>query len=159
MNQGVIQQFGTADEIYERPDNLFVAQFIGSPAMNMLPAKVMVANGRVTARPEAIPADVDLSTHPFTTRPVDGSDIVLGMRPEHFTLGPARNGGAAFDLPVQYTERTGSDATALLKTASKLLAIRLSPESLASVSAGETIKIGFPAEKLNIFDARSGRRI
>jgi multiple sugar transport system ATP-binding protein len=159
MNQGVIQQFGTADEIYERPDNLFVAQFIGSPAMNMLPAKVTVANGRVTARPEAVGAEVDLTSHPFATPATDGMDVVLGMRPEHFTLGPAKSSAAAFDLPVQYTERTGSDATAFLKTASKLLAIRLSPEDLASMSAGGTVKIGFPAEKLNIFDARSGRRI
>ena len=81
MNGGVIQQFGTPDEIYERPGNLFVAGFIGSPPMNLLPATV-----QGTSATTAEGVTVNLAAYPFASRPADGSAIILGLRPEHFHL-------------------------------------------------------------------------
>src|SRR5690606_21854551 len=93
MNAGVIQQFGTPDEIYERPANLFVAGFIGSPAMNLRKAKLALANGKT----EAIFTSgvrLDVSDYPFVVPPQDGNEVIAGLRPEHFTLA-ATEGAAA----------------------------------------------------------------
>jgi multiple sugar transport system ATP-binding protein len=159
MDAGVIQQFGTPDEIYSSPANLFVAGFIGSPAMNLRPATISTSGGKVAARAAGI--DLDLSHYGFIARPADGQTIVLGMRPEHFgkpgdaVADPAGN----FALPVQYTEKTGGDATAYLKFGDSLIATRVDPEQIGRFKQGDTIQIAFPQGKVHVFDAQSGRRM
>ena len=161
MDGGVIQQFGTPDEIYERPANLFVAGFIGSPAMNLRPARLTVANGRVGAETEGVSGLLDLSDYPFVAPPLDGTPIILGLRPEHFGPidRPLAEGAAVLELPVQYAERTGSDATAYLRSSDKLVAVRIDPSQVAAAVAGRPAKISFLKGKANIFDAQSGRRM
>jgi len=159
MDGGVIQQFGSPDEIYAKPRNLFVASFIGAPAMNLRPATVKL-NG---TGPKATvgSAEVDLSRYPFETAPVDGQQIVIGLRPEHFgEPGEAlADGAASFELPVQYTEKTGGDATGYLKTDAGLMAVRIDPERIGALKQGDRVQVGFPAGKLHVFDAQSGRRL
>src|SRR5690606_4705722 len=82
MDGGVIQQFGTPDEIYEAPRNLFVAGFIGSPAMNLRRGVISQVNGRTSAQIDGV--SLDLTRYRFATAPKDGQEIVLGLRPEHF---------------------------------------------------------------------------
>src|SRR5690606_26226214 len=82
MNGGVIQQFGTPDEIYGRPRNLFVAGFIGSPAMNLRPGTLSVEGGRVAVDIED--HQLELSAYPFEARADHGRPVVVGLRPEHF---------------------------------------------------------------------------
>ena len=90
MNKGVIQQVGTPDEIYDHPENVFVADFLGSPAMNML-------DGEVTARHGAGGVQVrvpgsgsfDLSDYRWRQAPGESQKVKVGFRPEHF-LSPAR---------------------------------------------------------------------
>src|SRR5262245_32137038 len=77
MDAGVIQQFGTPDEIYSNPKNLFVAGFIGSPAMNLRRGKISQANGTVRASVEGV--DLDLGRYSFESRPADGQPIVVGL--------------------------------------------------------------------------------
>ena len=161
MDAGVIQQFGTPDEIYERPANLFVAGFIGSPAMNLCPARLTVANGRVGAEAEGVVGLLDLSDYPFAEAPADGGRIILGLRPEHFGPidKPLPDAAGVLELPVQYAERTGSDATAYLRTSDKLLAVRIDPGEVNAAVPGRPVKIGFLKGKANVFDAQSGRRM
>jgi multiple sugar transport system ATP-binding protein len=159
MDGGVIQQFGTPDEIYGRPDNLFVAGFIGSPAMNLRPGTIINRGGRLGAVVDGV--DFDLSRYAFGTAPKDGQQVVVGLRPEHFgepgasVVDPAGN----FSLPVQYTEKTGSDATAYLKFGDALVATRVDPEHIGSFRQGDTVNIAFPQGKVHVFDAQSGRRM
>ncbi|MGB3336324.1 MAG: ATP-binding cassette domain-containing protein [Devosia sp.] len=161
MDAGVIQQFGTPDEIYERPANLFVAGFIGSPAMNLCPARLTVANGRVGAEAEGVVGQLDLSDYPFAESPVDGTRIVLGLRPEHFggIDKPLADAAGIIELPIQYAERTGSDATAYLRTSDKLVAVRIDPAEVNRAAPGRPARIGFLKGKANVFDAQSGRRM
>src|SRR5690349_9489985 len=116
MNAGVIQQFGTPDEVYDKPANLFVAGFIGAPPMNLLNGTIGAADGKMVAT-LADGAQIDLGRYPFETQPRHGDAVVLGLRPEHFATRGQLNGSAAasFRLPVQYTEKTGADATTYLK--------------------------------------------
>ena len=66
---------------------------------------------------------------------------------------------AVFDLPVRYSEKTGSDATAFLAAADQLLAVRIDPARIRNLQIGEPITASFPKDKLNVFDARTGRRL
>ena len=159
MDAGVIQQFGTPDEIYEYPANLFVAGFIGSPTMNLRPATIKAAGGRIAAEMDGLP--FDLTGYPFRTTPRDGQHVVLGLRPEHFGApGEAlADAAAVLELPVQYTERTGSDATAYLKHGDTLVALRIDPVRAAALKQGTPVSVPFPRGKVNVFDAETGRRM
>jgi multiple sugar transport system ATP-binding protein len=161
MDAGVIQQFDTPDAVYDRPANLFVAGFIGAPAMNRLNGRISRAGGRLTAVLDDPSVPVDLAGYSFCETPQDGDDVVLGLRPEHF-LPLEANGAAAaarFELPVQYTEKTGADATTYLRTESGLLAVSIAPELSRRLTPGQKLPFGFPADKLHVFDAASGRRL
>jgi multiple sugar transport system ATP-binding protein len=161
MDGGVIQQIGTPDEIYETPANLFVAKFIGSPSMNVIEARVNVSGDTVKAVHEPTSVTVDLSGYPFTTRPEQGAAVTIGLRPEHFAIGEP-NGvatAAVFDLPLRYSEKTGSDATAFLEAPDQLVAVRADPGLINGFQVGKPVRTNFPTEKLNVFDARTGRRM
>ena len=148
MNAGVIQQFGTPDEIYERPANLFVAGFIGAPAMNLKRARIAKSEGKV----EGIFGSgtrFDLGGYGFRTHPEEGAEVVVGMRPEHFGApnAPANGAAAVFELPLQYTERTGSDATGYLHFEDGLLSLRVEPERAAGLETGQNVSVAFPAAR------------
>ncbi|MCP4380029.1 MAG: ABC transporter ATP-binding protein [Hyphomicrobiales bacterium] len=160
MDGGVIQQYGTPDEIYEHPSNRFVAGFIGAPAMNFLDGTTTTTaggDGTVTAK-LADDRTIDLSGYPFEKPPEPGRAITLGLRPEHFEL-PEANGQALFRLPVRSTERTGSDATIYLGIGDDLIAVRADPAFARNVKVGEEVPVSFPSGKANVFDARSGQRM
>jgi multiple sugar transport system ATP-binding protein len=155
MNAGVIQQFGRPDEIYERPANLFVAGFIGSPPMNLLPA---VLQGNEATTPEG--ATVDLSAYPFVQRPADGSKIIIGLRPEHFHLNdPGADHALSLTLPVTHVERTGSDAIVSLTTGTTRIDARIDPEAAARLKTGDRLTATFPGHKISVFSAATGLRI
>lgn len=160
MDGGVVQQIGTPDEVYETPANLFVAKFIGAPPMNILAAEIKVSGGKTFAHHSASNTDIDITSYQFTTAPKDGARVYVGMRPEHFLVGDAITDSIAdFELPVQYSEKTGSDGTAYLATGDEQLAIRVAPELVKTLSQGDMLKLGFPADKLSVFDATTELRI
>jgi multiple sugar transport system ATP-binding protein len=161
MNAGVIQQFGTPDEVYDRPANLFVAGFIGAPAMNVFPATIGLKGGAPVARLKGADVVVDLSQYPFRAPPREGDSVTLGFRPEHFLAPGEANGhsAAVFTLPVQYTEKTGGDATGYFKTDSGLLAVSIPPERIGQLRQGDMVSLGFPHGRLHAFDSASGERL
>ncbi|NJO37197.1 MAG: ATP-binding cassette domain-containing protein [Rhizobiales bacterium] len=162
MNAGVIQQIGTPDEIYERPANLFVARFIGSPAMNALPARIERAGDDVSAVHLPTGVRLDLSGYGFAEAPSEGDEVTVGLRPEHFSIGEANGAaiGAEFALPVRYTEKTGSDVTMFLDGgADALIAVRFDHKHHHVPKVGEAPAIWFPRDRFDVFDARSERRL
>ena len=166
MNAGVIQQVGTPDEIYERPANLFVARFIGSPAMNTLNATVVRDGGGIGAVHAPTGTRADLSAYAFSSEPKEGDTVVIGLRPEHFSVGceaaKALNGasGARFSLPVRYTEKTGSDVTAFLDSGDGgLIAVRFDHKHHHVPKPGEKVEIHYPKDRFDVFDTGSEKRI
>jgi multiple sugar transport system ATP-binding protein len=159
MDRGVIQQLGSPDEVYDTPANLFVAKFIGSPAMNILEATLKVAGNSVTAFHKPTATEIDLSDYAFTTRPEDGRDAAVGLRPEHFATLNGGRPAATFHLPLRYTEKTGSDAVAFMEAPDGLIAARIDPARVGSMKVGEPVAMSFPRDKLNVFDAQTGRRM
>jgi len=162
MNSGVIQQFGTPDDIYDEPANLFVARFIGSPAMNVFEAIAKGGpNGAISAVFDAIGTQLDLSGYRFAAAPADGKRLCIGLRPEHFgTDGPngARH-AAMFDLPIRHCEKAGSDATAYLEAGDQLVAMRIDPARARTLKSGDRLQASFPLDRIHVFDAQTGRRL
>ncbi len=145
MHDGVVEQIGPPLDLYDRPDNLFVAGFIGSPAMNFVPGTVR-ANGHL-----AFVTDTGL-TIPLSEAPsgADGRPLVLGIRPEHFDLAPE---GLAAEVVV--VEPTGSET---------MLAVRAMGQDLTCVlrervreRPGETVFLR--PNRVHFFDAGTGRRL
>ena len=145
MHDGVVEQIGPPLELYDRPDNLFVAGFIGSPAMNFVPGRVR-ANGRLTFSTET-GLSIPLADAPAG---VDGRPLILGVRPEHFDLAPD---GIAAEVVV--VEPTGSET---------MLAVRAGGQDLTCVlrervreQPGETVSLR--PNRVHFFDAETGRRL
>ena len=153
MNQGLAEQIDTPMAIYERPASVFVAGFIGSPAMNLLAAKssqsgLTLADG----------TEIGISG---ATLPDSGREVLLGIRPEHLTL---IENGAAPDLQLKVTavETLGADTLAHGHPAngdsrSSELVARL-PGSVR-VRDGDLLPLSIDPGMVHIFDAASGRRI
>jgi multiple sugar transport system ATP-binding protein len=149
MKDRVIQQLGTPNDIYRRPANRFVASFVGSPAMNFLPGAFVVHDGAPRFAGAGI--SIALDGYAFDARPQQGAAVELGIRPEHVEAGG--------DLPatIEMVEPMGSDQLAWLRLGGYALSMRLSTE--AQIVAGDALQLRLPADKLNVFDASTGRRL
>src|SRR6185295_16452289 len=104
MNRGVIQQIGTPDEIYSQPENVFVADFLGSPAMNMLDCTAKRLNGHFTAVEEKAGLSFDLADYRWRQAPDEGQKVKVGFRPEDLGQPDDMADGSRtmhLDLPVQ----------------------------------------------------------
>jgi ABC-type sugar transport system ATPase subunit len=143
MHEGVLQQFGTPGEVYNCPANLFVAGFIGAPAMNLL-------RGRAAEGAFAHPA----FRLPFGAgAPETGRELVVGLRPEDITLG-----AGPFAARVRLVEPTGHEQIAVLDIeGGDTLTIRADAE--APIAAGATLRWGVRAARLHLFDAAAGTRL
>jgi multiple sugar transport system ATP-binding protein len=160
MNKGVIQQFGTPDQIYNEPANLFVADFVGSPAMNVLDCKVW-QNGGLYAVDDRNSVRIDLGSYKWKSRGTDGSSVKVGFRAED--LFTEDHGGgtptARFDCPVEYFEKSGADAYAFLSLAGRTITVRLDGRDANRYRDRPALPVYLPLDKLNIFDAATGLRL
>jgi multiple sugar transport system ATP-binding protein len=159
MHRGELQQFAEPRQVYDRPANMFVAGFMGSPPMNFIPAKM--ANGEGTA------IDVDQAGGTATltlARPLSrpaADSIVFGVRPEH--ISPARENGAAkpgsatLKAIVELVEPTGAETMVGLRLAEREITARFSPDDAPRV--GETIAIAVDMTKSCLFDPKDERLI
>jgi multiple sugar transport system ATP-binding protein len=143
MNAGRVEQIGTPLELYDQPANLFVATFMGSPAMNILPAKVTNTGVLVAG----------IATVPGKAGVVPGTDISYGIRPDHIVI----NGEGAVPAEVLVVEPTGSETHVTARVAGHEITI-VSKERL-SVSPGQQISVSLISDRAHLFDAQSGRRL
>ncbi len=147
MNGGNVEQIGTPLDLYDQPANLFVAGFIGSPAMNFLAGKLVSAGsgrGVQLAAGSVLPAPAN--------KEADGRDVVIGVRPEHFDIGEA-----CVQAQVVVVEPTGADTQVYC---------RIEGQDVTAVSRarhtfrpGDTIALKPADGKSYLFDPASGARI
>jgi len=150
MNKGEVQQIGSPYEIYHRPANLFVAKFVGSPAMHFVPGtferadgKSAFSDGKGWTVPLAIPEDVNVP-----------GEVLLGIRPEHIRL--ARDGQQAIEARVEMVESTGPEDNVTLSLHDHSLVARM---ETGSVPQGAVVPVTIAADKVSLFDAATGRLI
>ncbi len=145
MHDGVIEQVGAPLALYDRPDNLFVAGFIGSPAMNFIPGKVRV-NGSLSFVAES-GLVIPIESAPSGT---EGRALILGVRPEHFSL--SRDG---MEAEVVVVEPTGSETLLALRAGGQDLTCVL--RERVSERPGESLFLR--PNLVHFFDAQTGRRL
>jgi len=147
MKEGVVQQFGTPDDIYARPATRFVAEFIGSPAMNMIAATR--AGDGVSAKGVELPVDAPQRT---ALGQGGAQDVIYGLRPE--SLRFAEDG-----LPgkLQMTEPTGPETYATVDTDVGALTLRV--PGLLNAAPGQNVHVRWAPEAAHLFDSSSERRI
>ena len=157
MREGVVQQIGTPNEIYLTPANLFVADFMGSPAMNLLDASVR-KNGSATElhieRPHGAPLVLRDATIPDLPE-----KVVVGIRPEDITekMGRDRKNTHVASCMIDVVEPAGADTFVLLNLSSKEVTARLKAET--EVQPGQEMDFAFNMDKVSYFDIQSGERI
>jgi len=150
MNDGEVEQVGSPDELYENPQNQFVANFIGTPTMNFLQGRFEdQGNGsvRITVQDESF--ELDAST--VTVQP-SSETVTLGFRPMTVTIG-AQNGQPSLDGEVVLLERIGDRYLATIDCADDEIRATTSGEGLVE---GNEVSIGLDTKKLYIFDSQTG---
>jgi multiple sugar transport system ATP-binding protein len=162
LNAGYIQQIGPPQELYDHPSNLFVAGFIGSPAMNFFNDVNVVNDGDTTK--VVIPNLGQVEIPPLykqQAREAASKKLTLGIRPEHFEdvamLPSGAQDGSTLTAPVEIVEHLGSELLAYLSGAGRQIVARLDPRSNARV--GQPIKLHIDEENAHLFDTETGEAI
>ncbi len=162
MYQGYVQQLGTPKEIYDTPANVYVATFMGSPAMNIMPARIVMRDGA----PHASITDADggaqlLRLAQANLAKWDGAQVLLGIRPEAITdpEGADRDSHAIQMLTnrVTVTEPSGADTFATMTLSGKDVIARMRADSIAR--AGELFEFAIDMAKAVVFDPKTEERI
>ncbi len=154
MNEGVLQQVDRPLALYDTPKNLFVAGFIGSPAMNLLPGTVTDTGIMVTDHVLSVPREVTAKAH--------SKDVVVGIRPESFEVAPTGDGIA---MQINVVEETGADSYlygtlpggAISGTGERDVVARVTTRT--PPARGETVRLHVDPSKVHVFDATSTERI
>jgi len=153
MNAGVIQQLDTPQNLYDRPANMFVATFIGSPAMNVFPAEIVKESDGLKLVFEenklAIPPD-----RTGTLESEIGEKVIAGIRPEHLTLkdGVVPEGDTTIQMPVDLVEPLGSETLVHLRApGGELIVARIDPS--AHVRTGDRLDLVVDPSRIYVFDA------
>ncbi|TPM34978.1 sn-glycerol-3-phosphate ABC transporter ATP-binding protein UgpC [Mesorhizobium sp. B2-3-5] len=148
MHDGLIQQVGAPLDLYDRPANMFVAGFIGSPGMNFLPATVrkgglleaVLSDGQSLKLPDGLPLK-------------EGDTITVGLRPEHIRLA----GDGALQGEVGVVEPLGLSTQFYVKLAGQQLCVFAMGR--AGVKPGDTVRLAADPASLHLFDPKNGDRI
>jgi multiple sugar transport system ATP-binding protein len=152
MKEGVIQQIADPQTIYERPANMFVAGFIGSPTMNFLRGTLDQTDGVPVLRHGA--GDLPLPGLEQHVGPYAGREVVAGIRPESLGAG---SGGATLSGTVDVVEPTGPDTMVIVSVGGQLITARLGSRDRPKL--GETLGVAVDTAAVNLFDPATGNRI
>ncbi|WP_312362324.1 ABC transporter ATP-binding protein [Ensifer sp.] len=155
MKSGVIQQLADPMTIYNAPENLFVAGFIGSPSMNFFRGELQLRDGRAFVHANGV--DFDVSAYPSRGPFKAGQKVVLGVRPEHVRVDEALDGQPSHQAVVDIEEPMGADNLLWLKLAGQSMSVRIAGQR--RYKPGTAVKLSFDMAVASIFDAASENRL
>lgn len=155
MNEGEVQQFATPSEVYNNPSNEFVANFIGTPSINIFEGEMRLNNGNT---------EIDLGFHTISfdsniDRKKQSQDVRVGIRPEHIQLelNEQSLGQSQFSAPVKFVEPTGKENIVHLEYPDGEFTAIMPGE--AKIEDANTYNIHFENEHIHIFNPASGKNI
>jgi multiple sugar transport system ATP-binding protein len=148
MHGGVVQQVGAPLDLYDRPANLFVAGFIGSPGMNFLEGHYLIENGRGSVR---FANGTSVAVAPRASL-INETKVTLGIRPEHVVISP----DGAIEAMVELVEPTGFGI--IMHLSLHGLPFKIFTLDRSVLTAGKTIHVDFPQARLHIF-GDDGKRV
>jgi len=159
MNEGVVQQVGSPQEVYDHPRNKYVAGFIGSPEMNFVTCKLVKKNGSMYA----VDKGFSLRIPPDNAREAKGylnKEVILGIRPEHLVtrdMAKDYDPETVFKVYVWVVEPLGSELMAHVRNERHSLVARLDPYT--RIKVGETAELIAFMDRAHLFDAETERAI
>ena len=156
MHNGLIEQIGTPDEIYNRPANLYVAGFVGSPAMNVLDATLHRTVESLVATLVQGGETIHLPLNQIEHTTPDGARVSLGIRPEAVRLAVEGEAGA-IKVRIVDVELTGPEKLVVALLGGATFTARVSPH--APIHPGDTATFAFDTAGVNLFDPNSGARL
>jgi multiple sugar transport system ATP-binding protein len=158
LNLGVLQQYASPIEIYNNPANLFVAKFIGSPSMNLLPCRLVTDGGGnrldFGAAGSIVITDPQLMAQ---SRKAHNSNLVLGTRPEQLELRSEDGNASSLRMTTTFVERVG--ARTIVHLEQNGLIVKVAEKNGYRAERGEPRSIILPQARATLFDAESGWRV
>jgi ABC-type sugar transport system ATPase subunit len=151
MKDGLLQAYASPAELYARPTNRFVAEFIGTPPMNFFPAEIHARNGSLVARAEGI--EVELA--PGQRVADGGRQATVGVRPEHLAIVAPGEGSASGEIYV--VEPMGREQIVSVKVGEQVVQVVAAPGFSGKI--GDRVGLRIPAERVHLFDPASGSRL
>ena len=151
LNEGVVEQLGSPLELYERPASLFVAGFIGSPAMNLLSARIDGEGARV-----ALPGGDSLALPPGFAS-LAGREVTLGIRPEHLEV--ASDGQEVAHFIAEVTEQLGADTIIHGHFGDDRTELTVRLQGTRRLGEGEVLPLTADPAQLHLFDPETGARL
>ena len=149
QTKGSVAQVGTPMDLYHRPNSLFVAEFIGSPKMNILPASFVSSSaGRAQVTVAGHAFEVAVSADHLRS----GQAVHLGLRPEHMRLAGTDAGANSLPAKVMHIEKLGEASLLYLELSEGTPTITLKVEGTTALRHGENIRLQVGAEDLHLFD-------
>ena len=165
MKDGFIQQVGTPTEVFDMPVNLFVAEFIGAPKMNIFKTQLLCQGGNYYVTPfGAKIAVTGKKAEMLKDKGIETREVVMGVRPEHLTLTEKGNPGA-IPCTIQVNEMMGSELHlhVLTDSGDKLIVriptVSLSDEQRKEMVYGQTIYVTFEGKVMHFFDEQSEKNL
>ncbi len=166
MKDGYIMQVGSPMEVFEKPNNLFVAEFIGAPKMNVLPTKLVKEGNRYFVTPCGAKIEVTGEKEGLLAdKGIRDRDILLGVRPEHISLAPDEMGGKAIPCTLQVKEMMGSELHLHVNTEDgthwivRVPTIDLTPEQRKNMVTDATLYITFEGKAMHFFDPATEKNL
>ena len=159
INKGILQQLDSPQVLYDHPNNLFVAGFIGSPAMNFFPGKLRKDDGHVVVDT----GDFSVKIPPKKVKPFEshvGKDIIFGIRPENIhdaEFVPTNIDSEKVAVKVDVTELMGNEIFLYLVSGKNTFVARVDPRS--NLRVGEQSSVAFNMDNFHIFDAATEEAI
>jgi multiple sugar transport system ATP-binding protein len=152
LSAGRIEQVGSPMELYRRPANLFVAGFIGSPKMNLIPAEIARLGKDRAAVRLASGAVIEAAHAPGPAK--TGDKVTLGVRPEHFDARMASN---PLDVHIRFVEPLGGTTLVYGTHGETDIDVTVQLPGDAGARAGDALRVGVPPESCQLFDAQGVR--
>ena len=157
MNKGVIEQIGTPDEVYSKPQSLFVAGFIGTPTMNFIEGTLQQGKKGLELKTDTLTLPIIHKELEKTLKPYIGKEVVMGIRPENISLQPIEENNVELTGRVSFVEPIGSVTHIYFHV--KELNLIASVEGYRRLHTGDEMPIFLQTDFLHFFDKETQKRI
>lgn len=155
MNKGVLQDFGTPEDLYMTPKNLFIAKFIGNPPMNFIELICIQENNKIILKEKSFKIELPKRIFERYVKIKNEEKIILGIRPENMTLTNEIHNAVKGEIYV--IEPLGRDKLVNVKIGSNKVKI-IAPQNYTA-NIGDKVYVKFDLDKIHLFDSKSGKSL